>query len=110
MKQFNLETQSWEEEGEELTLSSLELLQSIYRDCKVSLSTRMRAAALAIPFESPKLAVMAVSSMNGQDFGSMLDRAIARSQAPPKLIEHRSEKQQGPTNSQSPRSNSETEA
>jgi len=38
----------------------------------------MRAAAIALPFESPKLAAMVVSSMSGQDFAGMLDRAIAR--------------------------------
>jgi hypothetical protein len=88
MKQFNLETQSWEEEGEELTVSSLELLQSIYRDCKVPLSTRMRAAAIAIPFETPKLAV--TTNISNENFSAMLDKAIARSRTPP-MIEHRAD-------------------
>ena len=47
----------------------------------------MRAAAVALPFESPKLTAMAVSSLNGNDFACMLERAIARSQAPLKQIE-----------------------
>jgi hypothetical protein len=47
----------------------------------------MRAAAFAIPFESPKLTAMAVSSMNGDHFAAMLEKA-ARSQAPLKQIEH----------------------
>lgn len=86
MKQFNLETQAWEEEGEELQVNSLELLQSIYRDCKVPLSTRMRAAMAALPFESPKLSAVAV--MSGDGFSEMLERAITRSRAPLQ-IEHR---------------------
>jgi hypothetical protein len=49
----------------------------------------MRAAAFAIPFESPKLTAMAVSSMNGDHFAAMLEKA-ARSQAPLKQIEHQS--------------------
>jgi hypothetical protein len=35
----------------------------------------------------PKLAAIANVQMNGQDFASMLDRAISRSNAPLKLIE-----------------------
>jgi hypothetical protein len=34
------------------------------------------------------LAPQAFRSMNGETFAAMLDRAIARSQSPPKLIEH----------------------
>jgi hypothetical protein len=37
----------------------------------------MRAASLAIAYESPKLAVLATVGAN--DFGLMLDRAVARS-------------------------------
>jgi hypothetical protein len=40
---------------------------------------RFRAAKEALPFETPKLAVMAVSSLSGKDFATMLDRAIAAS-------------------------------
>jgi hypothetical protein len=49
----------------------------------------MRAAALAIPFESPKLTATAVSAMDGEHFASLLEKAIARSQAPLKQIELR---------------------
>jgi hypothetical protein len=87
MKQFNLETQAWEEEGEEGAVSSLELLQAIYRDCKQPLSVRMRAATVTLPFEVPKLSAVAV--MNGDDFGSRLDAAIARGHGEMKVIEHR---------------------
>jgi hypothetical protein len=79
----------WQAIAVAVPASALEYLQSIYRNPSEPDSRRMRAAMAALPFESPKLAAMAVSSMNGQDFGSLLDRAIARSQAPLKVIEHR---------------------
>ena len=79
------------EESAELELApdeaSLDFLQKVYRSSRQPLAVRMRAAALAIPFESPKLTAMAVSSMNGNDFAAMLERAIARSRAPLQ-IEH----------------------
>ena len=67
--------------------ASLNFLQKIYRSSKLPLPVRMRAAAIALPFESPKLTAMAVSSMNGEHFAAMLEKAIARSQAPLKPIE-----------------------
>ena len=80
-----------EEERELLEVAedetSLDFLQKVYRSSRQPLSTRMRAAAIALPFESPKLTAMAVSSMNGEHFAAMLERAIARSQAPLKQIE-----------------------
>jgi len=48
----------------------------IYRDPQLSTAVRMRAAGLALPFESPKLAVTAVVSE--QDFATVLDRRLKR--------------------------------
>ena len=39
----------------------------------------VRAAEFALQFEHPKLGAIATASMSGQDFASMLERAIARS-------------------------------
>jgi hypothetical protein len=58
--------------------SSLELLQAIYRSPHVPLSTRMRAASMAIPFEHPKLGVTVNVNDDGS-FAARLDAAIQRS-------------------------------
>ena len=50
---------------------------------------RVRAAQALLPHQRPKLTAMALSNLNGNDFASLLERAIARSSAPPKLIDHR---------------------
>jgi hypothetical protein len=68
-----------EEERELLQLAegetSLDFLQKVYRSSRQPLSTRMRAAAIALPFESPKLTATTVSSMDGDHFAAMLERA-----------------------------------
>jgi hypothetical protein len=81
----------YKQEETELELApdeaAIDFLQKVYRSPRQPLAVRMRAAALAIPFESPKLTAMAVSAMNGDHFATMLEKAIARSQAPLKQIE-----------------------
>jgi hypothetical protein len=50
------------------------------RDASGVLPTRrMRAAIEAMPHEHPRLGAVAVGSMNGEDFASLLERAIQRS-------------------------------
>jgi hypothetical protein len=60
--------------------TALRLLQAVYRNKRAPLSIRMRAAALAIPYESPKLAVTALLH-DEVSFAAALDRAIQRSAA-----------------------------
>jgi hypothetical protein len=67
--------------------TALELLQAVYRDQSQPLGVRMRAATVALPFEVPKLT--AVALVDGSDFGSRLDAAIARGHGEMKVIEHR---------------------
>src|SRR5262249_35066525 len=66
---------------------SLDLLKAVYRNNQFPLTTRMRAAIAALPFEVPKLAVTAVVSE--QDFATLLDRRLARiaeAKANPQII------------------------
>jgi hypothetical protein len=52
-----------------------DVLVAIYRNSRMPLHTRMRAAIAAIAYESPKLAVTALVSE--KDFASLLERRIA---------------------------------
>src|SRR5262249_29772909 len=70
-------------------ISALGYLQSIYRDPLQPAVVRMRAATIAIAYESPRLAVTAYLS-NADDFAARLDRAIEQSRSP-KIIDHRPE-------------------
>ena len=101
MKRFNLETQAWEGE-EEQTLTSLEYLQSIYRDVDQPQSARIKAAIAALAYENPKVSAIAYGHFNGQSYAEALERAIKRSQSPLPLpapgptIEHDPAELRGP--------------
>jgi hypothetical protein len=64
-----------------------QLLQMEYRGQIVLTHGQRSAAKECLPFETPKLGVVATTNMTGDDFSAMLDRAIARSQV--RVIEHR---------------------
>jgi hypothetical protein len=68
--------------------TSLDLLQAVYRNPDVPLSVRMRAAGMAIPYEFPKLSVVA-SVNDPAAFAERLEAAIRRSGINPRVIEHR---------------------
>ena len=67
--------------------TSLDLLQAVYRNPDVPLAVRMRAAAIAIAYETPKLSVVASISDPNQ-FAERLERAIQRSGVRPLMLEH----------------------
>jgi hypothetical protein len=90
-----------EDSGEELIEltpheTSLDFFRKIYHSVRQPMSRRMRAAEFALQFEHPKLGAIATASINGQDFASMLEKAILRSgrakQIEGKAIELTSEK------------------
>jgi hypothetical protein len=55
---------------------ALSFLRSVYQCPTLSLHVRMKAASLALPYESPKLAVTAV--IPGGDFASMLEERLKK--------------------------------
>ena len=68
-----------EEAAEPIAASSpLEFLRAVYSDIRQPMHRRMRAAIAALPFEHPKLAVIATFS-GGDGFAAKLEAAIARS-------------------------------
>jgi hypothetical protein len=86
---------------------ALPLLQMAYRGQVKLTPQQMRAAIEALPFENPKVSAVQVSHINGNDFASALERAIARSQSPhvmnhppalpaPKIVEHSADELRGP--------------
>jgi hypothetical protein len=56
---------------------ALDYLQRLYKNPLLPLPTRMRAAALAIPFETPRLT--AVANVDVSAFADRLEKAILRS-------------------------------
>ena len=58
-------------------VNALQLLQNVYRNPTVGMTTRMRAAMACLPFEAPKLAVTALID-NERDFAAVLDRRLKR--------------------------------
>ena len=73
-------------------IRALQLLQMEYRGEIELTYAQRRAAEACLPFETPKLGVMATTNMSSADFATLLDRAIARSG---KLIEHRQDEGNG---------------
>jgi len=72
-------------------IRALQLLQMEYRGEIVLTHNQRRAAEACLPFETPKLGVVATTNMSSEDFAAMLDRAIQRSgikQIEQKQIEH----------------------
>jgi hypothetical protein len=67
-----------EVQREEEPESALEYLQDIYKGRRQADHVRMRAAALALPFESPKLSVMGHVT-DDSAFAVALEKAITRS-------------------------------
>ena len=55
---------------------ALEFLQAVYMNDELPLITRVRVAIACLPFESPKLAV--VAQVSEQDFATVLDRRLKR--------------------------------
>jgi hypothetical protein len=56
---------------------ALDYLQAVYRGLIIAENQRMKAAIASLPFERPKLAV--VANVNALDFASELEKAIVRS-------------------------------
>jgi|SRR6516164_7872114 hypothetical protein len=69
--------------------TSLDFLRKVYRSVRQPMSRRMRTAIEALQHEHPRPQATATTNMSGQDFASVLERAIQRSLAgkPIKLIE-----------------------
>jgi hypothetical protein len=82
-----------EEAEEQIQLApqetSLDFLRKVYRSVRQPMSRRMRAAIEALQHEHSRLQATATTNMSGQDFASVLERAIQRSLAgkPIKLVE-----------------------
>jgi hypothetical protein len=73
-----LDEAMWRTQREEEPQSALEYLQDIYKGRREPDHVRTRAAALALPFENPRLAVTGVLR-DDAGFAAQLERALARS-------------------------------
>jgi hypothetical protein len=71
-------------------VKALDYLQSIYRDPLQPASVRMRAASIAVQYETPKLAVTGYIK-DQSSFAEALERAVLRSTAAMRVIEHDAE-------------------
>ena len=60
--------------------NALEYVQDVYKGRRQAEPWRMRASIAALQFETPRLGVIATTSLNGEDFSRLLDKAIERSQ------------------------------
>jgi hypothetical protein len=78
--------QAGEVQREELPQSALAYLQAIYKNPALPDHVRMRAATIAIQYESPKLAVTGYLR-DDATFAEALERALMRSNAAMKVIE-----------------------
>jgi hypothetical protein len=71
---------------EQITLAAdegeLEFWDKIMRSPRQPMQRRMKAAELGAQYKYAKLGAIAVGSMNGKDFASMLERAIERTTEP----------------------------
>jgi hypothetical protein len=65
--------------------TSLAFMQAVYRDDDLPLSTRLKAAAAALPYEFPKLAVTALI----QEGGSIADKIEAARKRSERILEAR---------------------
>jgi hypothetical protein len=70
-----------------LELDALRYLQMVYRGQIEAEGPRMRAAMACLPFETPKLSVVA-SVNDPAAFAERLERAIQRSGVRPLMIDH----------------------
>jgi hypothetical protein len=75
-----IERQTLVDEGEEVPDgdTALALLQAVYRNKLAPLSVRMRAATIAIQYESPRLQATAILR-DENAFAAQLERALMRS-------------------------------
>jgi hypothetical protein len=74
--------------SDDMVTNAIDYLRSVYRNPLQPDNVRMRAAAIAIEYELPRLAVTA--TVNAGDFAVQLDQAIERSRkvsAQPMMIE-----------------------